>query len=100
MLRRPHRFTLFPYTTLFRSNSIEFAAGSFDNLQPGGSNGGVLLFKEHTVALQPDSDFECQLLLEDSSLSMLGSSATGHNLTVGGGGTYKDRAILTANDCH
>src|SRR5689334_24343381 len=33
MLRRPPRSTLFPYTTLFRSNQLQRAGGGFDSFR-------------------------------------------------------------------
>src|SRR5438270_8401070 len=88
MIRRPPRSTLFPYTTLFRSNAMESsfasrnAAGKIDRYQ------GFLLdmtekkrtdeeirrrnrelnalnrSEEHTSELQSQSNLVCRLLLE------------------------------------
>src|SRR5260221_8957716 len=71
MIRRPPRSTLFPYTTLFRSEAIaqevlsiaDFAKPSADRLEllrarfPKRS-------EEHTSELQSHSDLVCRLLLE------------------------------------
>src|SRR5438046_8496535 len=119
IVRHPPASTLFPYTTLFRSslvpstqidfgswkvdgtgNSVEFAAGGFANVQTGGSNGGGLLFSGATVTMTPFGSFNSELDVEGGSLSMLGASATGHNLTLGGGGTYKGAGSLSVNDFH
>src|SRR5437588_9800740 len=65
MIRRPPRSTLFPYTTLFRSQP----------LLPFRPDGGVgrrerpiveqrLRSEEHTSELQSHSDLVCRLLLE------------------------------------
>src|SRR2546421_6113736 len=48
MIRRPPRSTLFPYTTLFRSDRDWSSDGS----------------EEHTSELQSRSDLVCRLLLE------------------------------------
>src|SRR2546421_9298398 len=92
MIRRPPRSTLFPYTTLFRSDRPPLSAGHSDpwfrgnpvqaigNLsdgirgaragrcRPGGAAGAGLsdLFRseEHTSELQSRSDLVCRLLLE------------------------------------
>src|SRR5260221_9425811 len=77
MIRRPPRSTLFPYTTLFRSLSGEFAHSewkpSFDiSHWPGRTNVveyGMTQFdnirsEEHTSELQSHSDLVCRLLLE------------------------------------
>src|SRR2546421_7544113 len=79
MIRRPPRSTLFPYTTLFRSDE----GGQHDHQRPdptytrdpqtsqqperrrhrGGEN-AVLRSEEHTSELQSRSDLVCRLLLE------------------------------------
>src|SRR2546421_4843957 len=89
MIRRPPRSTLFPYTTLFRSEAAARSAGgcgvrallvggfALQLLAPQG--GGLQVFKawlerehpgygsrseEHTSKLQSRSDLVCRLLLE------------------------------------
>src|SRR5437867_6432421 len=76
MIRRPPRSTLFPYTTLFRSNgqaSIAVRAGS--GIMPVSINiNGVITTaedakipersEEHTSELQSPYDLVCRLLLE------------------------------------
>src|SRR5688572_32051133 len=82
MLRRPPRSTLFPYTTLFRSDldlspgqeasqldrTQAHPQGDDDGAQPG--NGEVALHElgprseEHTSELQSQSNLVCRLLLE------------------------------------
>src|SRR6202012_6279191 len=65
MIRRPPRSTLFPYTTLFRSDRIVFGVGDAIAID-------VLVFdvagldrsEEHTSELQSHSDLVCRLLLE------------------------------------
>src|SRR2546421_8307836 len=67
MIRRPPRSTLFPYTTLFRSDwhrhTAAARAPSF--IRPGRSQvlGGPRS-EEHTSELQSRSDLVCRLLLE------------------------------------
>src|SRR2546428_2643326 len=69
MIRRPPRSTLFPYTTLFRSNG----AGKSTTLgmltttiaPTGGSDRGRKRSEEHTSELQSRSDLVCRLLLEN-----------------------------------
>src|SRR5688572_30941080 len=75
MIRRPPRSTLFPYTTLFRSND---RAGALP-LRPrpeqirvpdcGAANAvcaesALLRSEEHTSELQSQSNLVCRLLLE------------------------------------
>src|SRR5260221_4453394 len=81
MIRRPPRSTLFPYTTLFRSNSIEIGkseaklvlACDAGELAQSGFFVGPHIFvdeprlgrsEEHTSELQSHSDLVCRLLLE------------------------------------
>src|SRR2546421_6587631 len=72
MIRRPPRSTLFPYTTLSRSNSFEAKNYCFpppepppleppDELPPPPP---LLRSEEHTSELQSRSDLVCRLLLE------------------------------------
>src|SRR5258707_10946654 len=74
MIRRPPRSTLFPYTTLFRSDAenffvtsggmqaiqtiIQMIAGAGDHLDDG------LRSEEHTSELQSRQYLVCRLLLE------------------------------------
>src|SRR2546421_7949277 len=75
MIRRPPRSTLFPYTTLFRSDRarraqcgglVAISAGIDDRrsapaIHPCGSRARS---EEHTSELQSRSDLVCRLLLE------------------------------------
>src|SRR5438552_10109812 len=66
MIRRPPRSTLFPYTTLFRSEARRRDAAQVlegaDVLADGG--GEVLRSEEHTSELQSPDHLVCRLLLE------------------------------------
>src|SRR6202022_5105066 len=68
MIRRPPRSTLFPYTTLFRSEVGQIAALSDPVLR----NLRITLAyhdlrsEEHTSELQSHSDLVCRLLLENN----------------------------------
>src|SRR6266403_3213179 len=73
MIRRPPRSTLFPYTTLFRSQLSPGA--SYLHYTPNETIGGVefpfvprgaapLRSEEHTSELQSRRDLVCRLLLE------------------------------------
>src|SRR2546430_16199164 len=68
MIRRPPRSTLFPYTTLFRSNAPIYASWAWPCWFPG-----IFIFlssprstrsEEHTSELQSQSNLVCRLLLE------------------------------------
>src|SRR2546430_9660909 len=75
MIRRPPRSTLFPYTTLFRSQldvvvavvgtRAEFHFLDFNDGLLGLGFGSLLLrSEEHTSELQSQSNLVCRLLLE------------------------------------
>src|SRR2546427_7075556 len=89
MIRRPPRSTLFPYTTLFRSNfvrkraprttqrSVTLRGGSWNQAvgevdvggalnEDGSARGRVVASRseEHTSELQSQSNLVCRLLLE------------------------------------
>src|SRR2546430_9078555 len=77
MIRRPPRSTLFPYTTLFRSEVREHSAGiSGGHMETKGSgrvnvlpvrhkeNSQRIRSEEHTSELQSQSNLVCRLLLE------------------------------------
>src|SRR5436190_12812126 len=67
MIRPPPRSTLFPYTTLFRSDagsaSMTYAVASSAGW-PGRFIGTFFRSEEHTSELQSHSDLVCRLLLE------------------------------------
>src|SRR2546430_7829058 len=71
MIRRPPRSTLFPYTTLFRSDqpggSPETAVGQTRLLYAGDNRMTAMRLarsEEHTSELQSQSNLVCRLLLE------------------------------------
>src|SRR5215208_6636198 len=72
MIRRPPRSTLFPYTTLFRSQSNP--KREFWSCADGW--GSKLRSEEHTSELQSRGHLVCRLLLEKkkSSIDYLNSS--------------------------
>src|ERR1035438_8043022 len=74
MIRRPPRSTLFPYTTLFRSESA-FATRSSANgeSKTGGRDGGTPRSEEHTSELQSLRQLVCRLLLEKNKQTKTGT---------------------------
>src|SRR5260370_30436405 len=83
MIRRPPRSTLFPYTTLFRSNS-EMPSASASSISAGRSGsmarqpetwnppmqtGIPVRSEEHTSELQSHLNLVCRLLLEKKKQS-------------------------------
>src|SRR5256885_8978114 len=83
MIRRPPRSTLFPYTTLFRSNKRvihdlfcgQYGVGSFSQgIAASGRGDGRS--EEHTSELQSPCNLVCRLLLEKKTAACR-SSVTG-----------------------
>src|SRR2546427_7983339 len=89
MIRRPPRSTLFPYTTLFRSQLSETTRSFLNSVNVGGAFPGfsnsdlvsLLLFlclgavlwarsEEHTSELQSQSNLVCRLLLEKKKVHL------------------------------
>src|SRR2546421_2857628 len=72
MIRRPPRSTLFPYTTLFRSDSAPLARHRVRRRAPRAARRQDRTMidrrahrsEEHTSELQSRSDLVCRLLLE------------------------------------
>src|SRR2546427_4517466 len=68
MIRRPPRSTLFPYTTLFRSEYVVVlwltAIVRFMSFGLVDRCGALLRSEEHTSELQSQSNLVCRLLLE------------------------------------
>src|SRR5947207_9720326 len=68
MIRRPPISTLFPYTTLFRSDFATFpcslSTGVNTPRSPRTSTSAEVRSEEHTSELQSHSDLVCRLLLE------------------------------------
>src|ERR1019366_9771603 len=73
MIRRPPRSTLFPYTTLFRSNTAIDAANAALRL---GADEAYLVYRrsrseEHTSELQSLTNIVCRRLLEKTNTAEL-----------------------------
>src|SRR5256885_5689477 len=67
MIRRPPRSTLFPYTTLFRSITIDYLPGTDEQQKNVAEYVRAQLKKrseEHTSELQSPCNLVCRLLLE------------------------------------
>src|SRR5437764_11907529 len=64
MIRRPPRSTLFPYTTLFRSQGGESRPASPPRVDPRDPGLRWLRSEEHTSELQSPMYLVCRLLLE------------------------------------
>src|SRR2546428_11545930 len=76
MIRRPPRSTLFPYTTLFRSQAFRRlqcppaldARAEAGGVEPGGAQAALARSEEHTFELQSQSNLVCRLLLEKKNV--------------------------------
>src|SRR5256885_12473995 len=80
MIRRPPRSTLFPYTTLFRSDLDRLLGDPHsslarEQLAHGALAGRELRSEEHTSELQSPCNLVCRLLLEKKK-NNVGSTAT------------------------
>src|SRR2546426_4426367 len=64
MIRRPPRSTLFPYTTLFRSDLVAAGGGGRRNGARVLGGGPGARSEEHTSELQSPCNLVCRLLLE------------------------------------
>src|SRR2546430_11149087 len=80
MIRRPPRSTLFPYTTLFRSDlaaSLHLgvdpvaAVGDADSLRSSRDASDPGRSEEHTSELQSQSNLVCRLLLEKKKKTIM-----------------------------
>src|SRR2546428_7494085 len=90
MIRRPPRSTLFPYTTLFRSDSIPMYVvtsrrwkayvWTIQSARVSAAHLGRMTKRseEHTSELQSRSDLVCRLLLEKKKITREISSTSGY----------------------
>src|SRR5260221_4579659 len=92
MIRRPPRSTLFPYTTLFRSVSVERRADSAFSRIYCEPVGRVQRSEEHTSELQSHSDLVCRLLLEKKKKACCPSWIAGLSIGANGFPLLTDRA--------
>src|SRR5258708_24712333 len=83
MIRRPPRSTLFPYTTLFRSQhgiAVLASLALLDPDQHARADPGRARSEEHTSELQSPDHLVCRLLLEKkntaSTITIIGRQAT------------------------
>src|SRR5260370_30477425 len=74
MIRRPPRSTLFPYTTLFRSNCRRTAMKSAGGISSSAKSRPMRRSEEHTSELQSHLNLVCRLLLEKKKESVANSS--------------------------
>src|SRR5688572_31405686 len=90
MIPRPPRSTLFPYTTLFRSDPharavLHHHGGAVDDLASPAHLDVVaagLRSEEHTSELQSQSNLVCRLLLEKKKKKKKTREHTTHKITM------------------
>src|SRR5690349_23468667 len=80
VIRRPPRSTLFPYTTLFRTDVIDLFAGAGGSSEGARQAGARVVWaanhwrlarsEEHTSELQSRRDLVCRLLLEKKKTTL------------------------------
>src|SRR5271170_8367908 len=90
MIRRPPRSTLFPYTTLFRSNHHDQHGQHGDRHEALLQSLAVIRSQEHTSELQSRGDLVCRLLLEKKNLKvalLCGLFYENRGMTLHGSGT-------------
>src|SRR5205085_5786766 len=68
MIRRPPRSTLFPYTTLFRSDRASRRPPATASRAPCAARPSGARSEEHTSELQSQSNLVCRLLLEKKKI--------------------------------
>src|ERR1035438_10767549 len=68
MIRRPPRSTLFPYTTLFRSQNVDCSSNTSCCRCPAYLLPRRIRSEEHTSELQSLRHLVCRLLLEKTKL--------------------------------
>src|SRR5476649_1393500 len=72
MIRRPPRSTLFPYTTLFRSNGAPHIGHAYEAIATDAIARFMRRSEEHTSELQSHSEIVCRLLLEKKNHKVIG----------------------------
>src|SRR5258708_27921742 len=82
MIRRPPRSTLFPYTTLFRSQHYVGICRDRTCALPGGSL-CLRRSEEHTSELQSPDHLVCRLLLEKKKRTQRNASNTSSHQPIG-----------------
>src|SRR5690349_22121283 len=92
MIRRPPRSTLFPYTTLFRSDRIADRRGLMLPIRialagsvavsiafAAAESAAAVRSEEHTSELQSRRDLVCRLLLEKKKLDAIHANLDDHS---------------------
>src|SRR6266496_5692465 len=94
VIRPPPRSTLFPYTTLFRSQVLDRDQLGQERVrgEPGGDAVDAhLRSEEHTSELQSRRELVCSLLLEKTKIGAGAVADRRHTQGYGGAGSERDR---------
>src|SRR5438876_7870964 len=85
MIRRPPRSTLFPYTTLFRSQAAQWLQcfrDAYLAAMPSVSARNVSRSEEHTSELQSPVHLVCRLLLEKKKIIQYNTHSSNKHQSV------------------
>src|SRR2546430_7076622 len=93
MIRRPPRSTLFPYTTLFRSDWVwkDAFCRAYGVATRAATDYRRLRSEEHTSELQSQSNLVCRLLLEKKKKRATSCSPVRHSFITALHLRYSDR---------
>src|SRR5947208_10995847 len=99
MILRPPRSTLFPYTTLFRSEHLDNLTPPMTFPHANGSTNLSPRSEEHTSELQSPDHLVCRLLLEKKNRDsiLVRSRRRRRPLRLSAGWTAQ---VYYANDCY
>src|SRR5205807_7964193 len=93
MQRRPPRSTLFPYTTLFRSNHPRGPRSSPPRGRSRSLQSETQRSEEHTSGLQSPCNLVCRLLLEKKKLLSISITLEVSSILLGAGYWNLDTAF-------
>src|SRR2546430_11125901 len=100
MIRRPPRSTLFPYTTLFRSQDGRPRQGRRVRHPPHAEESQLRVrSEEHTSELQSQSNLVCRLLLEKKKKLHVDSDFTSRSTLLAALGLRLVWQTVTARPC-
>src|SRR2546425_8501670 len=101
MIRRPPRSTLFPYTTLFRSNSWPVNSSRRSSpSRPPKSRLRRRRSEEHTSELQSLAYLVCRLLLEKKKITIAPIITEGHKISFSHGSRHFVKRALVELAIH
>src|SRR2546430_10365086 len=99
MIRRPPRSTLFPYTTLFRSQFSIFPFSLLDDARDDPIDRLGFIedrSEDHTSELQSQSNLVCRLLLENNTVMSSSDGGGLQTCCTGPARHSRDAAVICA----